>query len=290
MATTREIRRRMRSIGNITQITRAMEMVSAAKMRRATERAQASRAYADRIRTVIAGLSGLTDIESERFPLLVHRPIERMTVILLTSNKGLAGALNSNVIRRSVELVRAEPDRRAEIVAVGRKGRDFYRRTNYPLAAEFINLQDWPTIEDLRPIVDIAIADYTRGRTDAVYLVYTEFVSTLIQRPQVRQLLPIVPEFDEDAEEQIRDFIFEPSREEVLEALLPRYIEVQVYQSVIDALASEHAARMVAMRNATENANELLDDLTLSFNKARQAQITAEVSEIATAAVALGTG
>ena len=290
MATTREIRRRMRSIGNITQITRAMEMVSAAKMRRATERAQASRAYADRIRTVIAGLSGLTDIESERFPLLVHRPIERMTVILLTSDKGLAGALNSNVIRRSVELVRAEDDRRAEIIAVGRKGRDFYRRTNYPLAAEFINLQDWPSIEDLRPIVDIAIADYTRGRTDAVYLVYTEFVSTLTQRPQARQLLPIVPEFDEGAEEQIRDFIFEPSREEVLEALLPRYIEVQVYQAVLDALASEHAARMVAMRNATENANELLDDLTLSFNKARQAQITAEVSEIATAAVALGTG
>ena len=290
MATTREIRRRMRSIGNITQITRAMEMVSAAKMRRATERAQASRAYADRIRTVIAGLSGLTDIESERFPLLVHRPIERMTVILLTPDKGLAGALNSNIIRRSVELVRAEPDRRAEIIAVGRKGRDFYRRTNYPLAAEFINLQDWPTIEDLRPIVDIAIADYTRGRTDAVYLVYTEFVSTLTQRPQARQLLPIVPEFDESAEEQIRDFIFEPSREEVLEALLPRYIEVQVYQAVLDALASEHAARMVAMRNATETANELLDDLTLSFNKARQAQITAEVSEIATAAVALGTG
>lgn len=285
MATTREIRRRIRPIRNITKITRAMEMVSGAKMRRAQERVQASRAYSDRIRVMISGLAGLTDVEGGQFPLLQQRPIERVSLILMTSDKGLAGALNSNILRRSAEFIRDEVDGRAEIIALGKKGRDFYRRTQYTLTAEFINLADWPSIEDLRPVVDIAIEDFTRGKVDAVYIASTRFINTLTQRPEVHQLLPITPEFDEEAEESIRDFIFEPSREAVLQALLPRYIEVQIYQAMLDALASEHSARMVAMRNATENANELLDELTLSYNKARQTQITAEVSEIAAGAL-----
>ena len=289
MATTREIRRRIRSIGNTTQITRAMEMVSAAKMRRAQERVTASRAYSDRIRIMISGLAGLTDVEDAQFPLLQRRPIERVSIILMTSDKGLAGALNSNIIRSTAEFIRDDVDGRAEIIALGKKGRDFFRRTQYPLTAEFINLEDWPSIEDLRPVVDIAIDDFTRGKVDAVYIGSTRFVNTLNQRPQMQQLLPITLEFDDEAEEAIRDFIFEPSREAVLEALLPRYVEIQIYQAMLDALASEHSARMVAMRNATENANELLDDLTLTYNKARQTQITAEVSEIAAGALALGT-
>ena len=288
MATTREIRRRIRSIGNITQITRAMEMVSAAKMRRAQERVMASRAYSERIRIMIAGLSGLTDIEGGQFPLLEQRPIERVSLIVMTSDKGLAGALNSNIIRHSAEYIQENVQGRAEIIALGRKGRDFYRKTQYPLTAEFINLEDWPSIEDLRPVVDIAITDFTRGKVDAVYIANTRFINTLTQRPQVVQLLPITPEFDDEAEESIRDFIFEPSRQAVLTGLLPRYVEVQIYQAMLDALASEHSARMVAMRNATENANELLDDLTLTYNKVRQSQITAEVSEIAAGALALG--
>ena len=288
MATTREIRRRIRSIGNITQITRAMEMVSAAKMRRAQERVMASRAYSERIRIMIAGLSGLTDVEGGQFPLLQARPIERVSMIVMTSDKGLAGALNSNIIRHSAEYIQENVQGRAEIIALGRKGRDFFRKTQYPLTAEFINLEDWPSIEDLRPVVDIAITDFTRGKVDAVYVANTRFINTLTQRPQVEQLLPITPEFDDEAEESIRDFIFEPSREAVLNGLLPRYIEVQIYQAMLDALASEHSARMVAMRNATENANELLDDLTLTYNKVRQSQITAEVSEIAAGALALG--
>ncbi len=265
-----------------------MEMVSGAKMRRAQERVTASRAYSDRIRVMISGLAGLADLEGAQFPLLQKRPIERVSMIVMTSDKGLAGALNSNVIRHSAEFIRNEVDGRAEIIALGKKGRDFYRRTQYPLTAEFIGLQDWPTIEDLRPIVDIAIDDFTRGKVDAVYLANTRFINTLNQRPQVQQLLPITPEFDEEAEEAIRDFIFEPSLEAVLEGLLPRYVEVQIYQAMLDALASEHSARMVAMRNATDNANELLDDLTLTYNKVRQSQITAEVSEIAAGALALG--
>jgi F-type H+-transporting ATPase subunit gamma len=288
VATTREIRRRIRSIGNITQITRAMEMVSAAKMRRAQERVMASRAYSERIRVMISGLAGLTDLEEGEYPLLQQRPIENVALIVMTSDKGLAGALNSNVIRHAAEFIRDQVVGRAEIIALGKKGRDFFRKTQYNLSAEFTKLQDWPTIEDLRPVVDIAIEDFTRGKVDAVYLVYTRFFNTLSQRPQVLQLLPITPEFDEEAEEAIRDFIFEPSRGEVLNALLPRYVEVQIYQAMLDALASEHSARMVAMRNATENANELMDALTLTYNKARQAQITAEVSEIAAGALALG--
>lgn len=265
-----------------------MEMVSGAKMRRAQERVMASRAYSDRIRIMISGLSGLTDVEGGQFPLLQQRPIERVSLIVMTSDKGLAGAFNSNIIRNTAEYIRDNVDGRAEIIAMGRKGRDFFRRTRYPITAEFINLDDWPTIEDLRPIVDIAIGDFTRGKVDAVYISNTRFINTLSQRPQIIQLLPITPEFDEEAEESIRDYIFEPSREAVLNELLPRYIEVQIYQAMLDALASEHSARMVAMRNATENANELLDDLTLTYNKARQSQITAEVSEIAAGAVALG--
>jgi F-type H+-transporting ATPase subunit gamma len=274
VATTREIRRRIRPIRNITKITRAMEMVSGAKMRRAQERVQASRPYAERIRVMISALAGLTDIESGQFPLLEHRPIERVSLILMTSDKGLAGALNSNIIRRSAEFIRDDVDGRAEIIALGKKGRDFYRRTQYILTAEFINLADWPSIDD-----------FTRGKVDAVYIASTRFINTLRQSPEVRQLLPITPDFDEEAAESVRDFIFEPSREAVLQGLLPRYVEVQIYQAMLDALASEHSARMVAMRNATENANDLLDELTLSYNKARQTQITAEVSEIAAGAL-----
>ncbi|MFW6075131.1 MAG: ATP synthase F1 subunit gamma [Chloroflexota bacterium] len=286
MATTREIRRRIRSIGNITQITRAMEMVSAAKMRRAQQRVEASRPYSDRIRLMISALSGLTDIEEGTYPLLDKREIERVGLVVMSADKGLAGALNSNIVRRTVDFIRDDlDDQPVEIVAIGRKARDFFRRTRYGLEAEFTNMPDWPGIEDLHPIVDIAIDDFTRGKIDAVYLSFTQFENVLTQRPIVRQLLPIEPAPDEEAIEEVRDFIFEPDRATVLNALLPRYIEVQVYQAMLEALASEHAARMVAMRNATENANELVDELTLSYNKARQTQITNEVSEIAAGAL-----
>lgn len=291
MATTQEIRRRINSTGNITQITRAMEMVSASKMRRAQQRVQASRPYSERLRTMIAGLSGLTDLETGGFPLLEQRPIERVGVILVTADKGLAGALNSNVLRRAYAFIRDEANAPVEVITVGRKGRDFIRKTNYSLAAEFTSLGDWPTLDDVRPIVNIAVDDYERGNVDAVHLIFTRFFNTVNQRPEVLQLLPIQRETGEiEAEEAelVRDFIFEPDRETVLQALLPRYVEVQAYQVILEALASEHSARMVAMRNATENANELLDELTLTYNKVRQAAITNEVSEIAAGAMGLG--
>lgn len=271
----------------MSQITRAMQTVSAAKMRRAQENVLASRAYADRIRLMIAGLYGLTDADPGEFPLLTQRPINSIGVVLVTADKGLAGALNSNVIRRTLSFLDEHREQETQLITVGRRGRDFFRRTTVNREAEFINLGDNISVEALRPIIDIALADYTQERVDAVDLIYTEFVNTLVQRPVVRRLLPIEPPVQELAEETIRDFIFEPDRETLLRALLPRYIEVEVYQAMLEAIASEHSARMVAMRNATDNALELIDELTLSYNKARQAQITREVSEIAAGAVAL---
>jgi F-type H+-transporting ATPase subunit gamma len=289
VATPREIRRRIRSVRNTAQITRAMEMVSAAKMRRAQERVRASRPYAERIRLMIAGLSALGDSEETRqFPLLQQREVKRAGVVLVTADRGLSGAFNTNVIRRAVRFIRDEADGSVEMITVGRKGRDFFARFGQQIEAEFTALGDAPTIDTLRPIIEVATEDFVAGKIDAVYLIYTKFVNTLTQQPEVLQLLPITTPVEAEAAEQVRDYIFEPDPVTVLEALLPRYIEIQVYQALLESIASEHSARMVAMRAATDNANEFINDLTLSLNKARQAQITREVSEIAAGAVAQG--
>ena len=283
MATTREIRRRMRSIGNITQITRAMEMVSAAKMRRATERAQASRPYADRIRTLIAALSGLTDIESGQFPLLERRPVERMTVVLMTSDKGLAGALNSNVIRSSVELIRAESGRRAEVIAVGRKGRDFYRKRKAKISGEHVGLFNKALHEESAPIARRVIERYRNREVDAVYLLYNEFKSVMAQRVVVHRVVPVeLPE-----ETKRIDYIYEQPPLELLETLLPRYVEVSLHHAVLESAAAEHGARMTAMDAATSNASEMIDKLTLYMNRVRQASITREIIEVVSGASAL---
>jgi F-type H+-transporting ATPase subunit gamma len=287
LATPREIRRRIRSVRNTAQITRAMEMVAAAKMRRAQERVRAARPYAERIRTMIAGLSALNDAETAaQFPLLEQRPINRVGVVLVTADRGLSGAFNSNTIRRAVHFIRDEAGVPVEMIAVGRKGRDFFSRYGQSIEAEFIQLGDAPSLDTLRPIIDIAVQDFTAGRVDAVYLIYTKFINTLTQTPEVLQILPITPPEDVTAEEQVRDFIFEPDPRRVLEALLPRYVETQVYQAMLESKASEQSATMVAMRAASDNANDFINDLTLTLNKARQAQITREVSEIAAGAAA----
>ena len=292
MARPREIRRRIRSVRNTGQITRAMEMVAASKMRRAQQHVIATRPYADRIRSMIGDLAniGAGIGDDSTFPLLEHRPIERSEVIVVTSDKGLAGALNTNVIRRAVYLMGEErPEGRdgaanIDVVSIGRKARDFFGRYGRGSTAEFTDIGDDPTMADVRPITELAIADFTSGRVDAVFVVYTRFINTLRQVPEVVQVLPIAPPTTYDVP---TDYIFEPSPEAVLEALLPRFVEVQIYQAILESIASEHSARMVAMRNATENAEEIVDELTLSYNKARQAQITREVSEIAAGATAL---
>jgi F-type H+-transporting ATPase subunit gamma len=284
---TREIRRRIRSVKNLSQITRAMEMVSAAKMRKAQQRVLASRPYAERLRAVIGDLSALRidSAETRAFPLLEQREVAHTAVILITPDKGLTGAMNTNVIRRASRYILTEANVPVEVIAAGRKGRDFMTRTRQDVVAEFTGLGDNVALDDVRPIVDIALQDFISGKVDSVQVVYPKFVNTLTQTPEILQILPIMrPE----GEGTYSDYIFEPDPETVLNALLPRFVEVQVYQALLESIASEHSARMVAMRNASQNAKDMVSDLSLTLNKARQAQITREVSEIAAGANALG--
>ncbi|HVB63207.1 MAG TPA: F0F1 ATP synthase subunit gamma [Nitrolancea sp.] len=287
MATPREIRRRIRSVRNISQITRAMEMVAASKMRRAQQQVVATRPYAERLRAMIGDLAAVGVDEQSQFPLLVHRPVQRSLVILITADKGLAGSLNTNIIRKSLRFMsneRPEGVDNVDVLAVGRRGRDFFTRYGKRLTADFPQKGDQPSLESIRPMVQIAISEFINGNVDAVYVAYTKFINTLRQTPEIQQILPIqAPEGSGD----ITDYIFEPSPAAVLEALLPRFVEVQIYQALLEAIASEHSSRMVAMRNATDNARDLVRDLTLSYNRVRQAQITREVSEIAAGAAAL---
>jgi F-type H+-transporting ATPase subunit gamma len=273
----------------MSQITRAMEMVAASKMRRAQDRVTSGRPYAERVREVLGDLASLhLDAEQlQEFPLLAERPINRTALILVTPDRGLSGALNSNILRRAAQYVRTEAGPTPpKVIAVGRKGRDFMVRTRQDVIAEFIQLGDRPSFDDVRPITQVAINEFLSGEVDAVHIVYPQFVNTLVQKPAVVQVLPIERPEGEGGTE---DYIFEPDAKAVLNALLPRYVEVQVYQAVLETVASFYSAQMVAMRNATDNAKELVSDLDLAYNKARQAQITNEVAEISAGANAFRT-
>ena len=294
MASTREIRRRIRSVGNMQQITRAMEMVSAAKMRKAQQRVTASRPYSEQLRQIMSDLATQQPDPEQlaEFPLLQKRPVRTVELIVVTPDRGLTGALNTNILRRASRFILEETppasggETRAEVqvIAVGKKARDYFVRTRQNVIAEFIGIGDTTTLDAVRPIADIAIDDFASGKVDAVYVVYSRFINTLVQRPEVMQILPVEPP---PAHEGYADYIFEPSPADVLNDLLPRYVEVQLYQAILEGIASEHSARMVAMRSASDNAKEIQEELTLSYNKARQAQITREVSEIAAGANAM---
>lgn len=289
MASPREIRRRIRSVRNISQITRAMEMVAASKMRRAQQRVTSSRPYAERIEGVIADLASLQidPAELASFPLLEQREVKNAAVIVLTPDKGLKGPLISNILRRTSRFILNEAGVPVKVIAIGKKGRDFMARTKQDMIAEFTSLGDNFSLDEIRPIAQVAVDEFVSGRVDAVHLIYPRFVNTLSQVPEVKQLLPIVrPEAA--SSDGYGEFIFEPSPAGVLEQLLPRFVEVQIYQTLLESTASEYAAQMVAMRNATDNAKDLVADLSLSYNKARQALITREVSEIAAGAAAAG--
>ncbi len=280
MGTLRQIRRRIRSIQSTAKITRAMELVAASKMRRAQLNALAARPYAEKMRSVLADLAEtLTSVEPELVPPLLQRREEVRTteIIYITPDRGLCGGLPTILNRRAAHFVldRQAPTR---VVAIGRKGRDFMRRTGQNIVAEFIGIGDNPGYEDARPIARIAVHDFIEGAADEVYLVYAHFVNTVVQRPEVFKLLPVEP--PEQPSAVAIDYIYEPSREAVLAELLPRYVERQVYGAMLDAVASEQSARMVAMRSATDNANELMRDLTLIYNKARQESITGELLDI----------
>ncbi len=262
-----------------------MEMVAASKMRRSQQRVLASRPYAERLEAMIGDLAALhLDEDAAAFPLLAHREIKKIEVLLVTPDKGLTGPMNSNILRRAGRFVLDEAEAPVQVVTVGRKGRDFMIRTRQEVVAEFSNLKDSVEAAEILPITDVIMQDYISGKVDAVYLVYAKFENTLTQTPTVHKLLPIEPP---EATGAYSDYIFEPNAKDVLNSLLPRLIDTQIYQAILENFASEYSARMVAMRNASENAKDLVSELTLTYNKARQSQITAEVSEISAGANAL---
>jgi len=279
----RKVKRRIKGIQNIAKITRAMEMIAASKMRKAQERGLAGRPYSEKIRQVIADLAALPDIGLQH-PLLRRRPVEKITVLHITPDRGLCGGLNANLHRGLVRFV-AEQKKPVRVIAVGRKGRDFSVRYGCDLCAEFVHLGDNPAFLETLPISNIVIDDYTGSKTDMVYISYAQFVSTLVQRPVMKQLLPVEPAVIPLAENV--DYIYEPGAEAVLGGLLPRFVEMEIYHAILESIASEQSARMVAMRNATDSANELIGDLTLLYNKARQEAITRDLLDITGGVAAL---
>lgn len=283
MPSQREIRRRIGSVRNIKQITRAMQFVAASKLKRAQDSTLASRPYADKIDEVLADLASV--LGAEDHPLLGKREGGTRLIVLLTSDRGLAGSLSTNVIRRASEEITTDAGD-LKVVTVGRKGHAAMRRAHVPIVATFDGYGERPDFASVIPLARLLTDDYIAGTYGSIDLVYPKFVSTLVQRPTVERLLPIEPSEDTEGIPG-NQFIFEPSPDAVLQQLLPRYVAARVYQAALELTASFYSAQMVAMKNATENAQELIDDLTLTYNKVRQANITREMIEIATGAQAL---
>ena len=285
MPSQREIRRRIGSAKNIKQITRAMQFVAASKLRRAQESTLATRPYREKLDEVIADLAAV--LSDADHPLLAERDFDadhKRLIILMTSDRGLAGALNTNTVRFVArEITEHKGD--LKVVPVGRKGRDAMRRARVPVAAYFEGMGERPTFADVLPIARLVSDDFIAGEYDRVDIVYPRFVSTLVQRPVMEQLLPIQPTGDTEGIPG-HQFLFEPDPRAFLSALLPRYVATRLYASVLETTASFFSSQMVAMKNATENAEELIEDLTLSYNKVRQANITREMVEIASGAQA----
>lgn len=291
MASIRELKRRIRSVKNISQVTRAMQMVAASKMRRAQDQAMASRAYAAKAWEILTHLNAQAGNVEQLHPLLTSREdVREIAIIMMTADKGLAGAYNGNIIRATLRFMREHDRNNAPLVTIGRKGRDFMVRFQRNVVAEFTDMADRPTRADVAPIARIALEGFLDETYDEVYLAYTDFVNTLSQVPTVRLLLPIRPTelesevmseyIDHESKVATTEYIYEPSPAALLDQLLPNFTELQIYQALLEARASEHSARMVAMRNATENAKELISDLTLTYNKARQEAITGEMLDI----------
>jgi F-type H+-transporting ATPase subunit gamma len=294
LASVQDLRRRLRSVGNTRKITKAMELVASARLRRAQARIEEMRAYAETMRELMAG-TARASASVRGLPLLQRRDEETVAVVPLTGDRGLAGAFNAQVLRRAFALersLRADGKRVSWLVA-GKKGRSTLRFRHYDLTAAWTGFSDKPAYADAQAIVHRMTELYEQGEVDRVVLVYNEFVSALVQRVVERDVLPISEDLLEtDEEERAQDafrgdFIFEPEPEQILERLLPAYLETELYRALLESAASEQGARMTAMRNASKNAGELIDSLTLEMNRARQAEITQEILEVVAGADAL---
>lgn len=302
MASIRELRKRIRSISNLSQVTRAMEMIAASRMRRAQEQVAASRPYAAKAWELLTQLAAQRRIiDTPPAPLLMERdPVRAVVLILITGDRGLAGGYNAAVVRAALRFLARQRGREVRLLTVGRKGRDAMLRAGYTIEAEFGQLPARPGELDVAPIARLATDGFLARSSDAVFIGYTDFVNLLRQEAWVRRLLPLAgngtaPERSPVMSRYLRPtppvvaggYSYEPAMEELLEQVVRRFVELQIYQAVVESLASEHAARMMAMRNATENANELLKDLRMTYNKLRQQSITEEMLDIAGGAEAL---
>jgi F-type H+-transporting ATPase subunit gamma len=261
-----------------------MEMIATAKMRRAQEQAMAGRPYAEEISKVVSDLAVEAQVSGKVHPLLQKREVQKIAIVHMTTDRGLCGGLNANQNRLAASFI-LEQTVPVTLVTVGRKGRTFARSTRRDLRAEFTGISDRPSLLETLPISRVVIDDYSNGEVDLVYLAYPRFITTMIQRPTMEVLLPIEPAVLPRA--QVAEYIYEPAPSAVLSGLLPRYVEMKVYHAILELVASEQSARMVAMRNASDNAKELIEDLTLALNKVRQETITKEICDISGGAEAL---
>ena len=288
MATLRDIRRRIRSVESTQKITRAMKLVAAAKLRRAQERILSARPYAVKMAELLSGL--VRRAEGEAHPLLVRRPPTRKRLVVITADKGLCGAFNSNILRASLAFLREQGETNITLVVVGKKARDFYRRRPYEVKSAMLGFFDHLAYSHAQELAGGLMREYLAGEVDEVHLMYNEFRSVAVQRVKREQLLPIEPEHaaaGEGGEAAAGDYIYEPSPEAILAALLPRHVTTQVYRALMESVAGEYGARMTAMEAATKNAKEMIGVLTIQYNKARQERITKELLDIVGGAEAL---
>lgn len=292
----RLIKRRIRSVANTRKITKAMELVAASKMRKSVQMTVSSRAYSSSMKAIVDGIRGLVDPKSH--PLLAGRATAKTSlVIVAASDRGLCGGFNGQILKKTMEFLRNRHEASIRVVTVGKRAESAVRRAGYRIAAAFEAISNAPGFERTKPVGDLAYAEFMNGNADRVFLVYTDFRSAVSQVPTVVQLLPIVPEDqltaamereeEDEGDGREPDVLFEPNPGEILDAILPRLLETRVYQGLLESAASEHSARMMAMRSATDNATDMLQDLTLTFNQARQASITREISEISAGKAAL---
>lgn len=299
----RDIKRRIRSVKNTQQITKAMEMVAAAKLRRVQGQVLAGRPFAEKLQEALGRLLSSAAAAKRRVehPLLAARPVNKVCYVVIAADRGLAGGYNANLIRKATETLSAE-EREYELIVVGRRVRDFFAKRNYPIYDEYTQIGDEIDFAEAKELARRLMDAFKEGEFDEIYLVYSAFVNVSVHRPTVTRLLPLArpeasadsdaakPNAAESGESEEMEYIYEPNASTLLGILLPRFVETLVYRALMEAKASEHGARMVAMRNASDNAEELIEGLTLSFNRARQASITTELAEIVGGANALISG
>jgi F-type H+-transporting ATPase subunit gamma len=276
-----DIRRRIRSVKNTQQLTKAMKTVSAAKLRRAQERVFSARPYAEQVKRVLGNLTAR--LESVSHPLLEARPEERILFVIVTADRGLCGAFNANILRAATVFLREHASKTVTIATVGRKGRDFFRRRRIAIRSEFVNIFSRLDYGHARDISESIVQAYTDAEIDAVYIIYNEFKSVIQQRVVVEKVLPLSRSELQQTGPQL-EYIFEQPPQEIFNRLLPRYVEVQIYRALLESAASEHGARMASMDTASRNAGEMIDMLTLNMNRIRQAAITREIIEVVSGA------